>query len=315
MIERLIIVIAILLVSVVCHGQTATKNDELLFNKARVALQKKNCDAALNALKSVSLDGKETITYFRLMGEMQECKGNKEEAVHFYRRYLAVTANDTIQAKVNGLETSIEKNGGFGNSRRSDYKSEKKKFKQFCVSAGVVTGGDDAAYKEMAEVEFVRGLPLFNKHALLQFNFNMGLFSGANKVWFAKALTTTPEQIHSMGAAIAPGLSIAVMPVVYRNKTMAVTAGLSAGAKMLWSMSNSYSHQGNNNEDNLGLPTFTLGARAQWYYKHKFTAFAAYDRFTRRYVEAYDIFEDHYSLPVKMGIISIGVGIYTGFGE
>ena len=91
MIKRKVYFIVLMLSLSATSLWAQSSKDDQCFKEARKALTEKNCDAALHSLQMVSLDGKEKPEYLRLMGEMQECKENSDQALFFYPKKLMIT--------------------------------------------------------------------------------------------------------------------------------------------------------------------------------------------------------------------------------
>lgn len=291
--------------------------DEQHFKAAQSALKEKKCDVALRELQQVSIDGKDDIRYVELMGEMHECKGNKDEAVFFYRKYMAARPNDTTQFKINYLESDIAKNGGSNDTRNINYKSTNRNYKLLNLAGTAITGKrNECNYNSGFKMTLTRGRPAFHHHAVLEFGVDLGILVSPNKEWYANALYTYPEKIHRIGAAFNPGLNIALMPVVYKNKKLSVAVGPTAGFTMLATLGHSYSSFGGSvNDDNFFWSSPILGVRSRVYYKHIFTAFAEYNKLTRSKLSVNSDYNEYFDMPIKMSMISIGVGIYTSFNE
>ena len=294
----------------------ATK-DEQHFKLAESALAKKNCDVALRELQLVSIDGKESLHYIELMAAMHECKGNKEEAVFFYRKYMTARPNDTTQFKINYLEADVAKHGGSGDKRNINYKSTNHKYNLFNVAGTAITGkSNECNYNSGFKITATNGRPIFHNHAVLEYSVDLGVLVSPNKEWYADALYTYPEKIESIGIGFNPGLNIALLPVVYKNKRLSVSFGPTAGVGLFVTMGHSYgSFGGSVNDDNFVWGSPILGLRSRVYYKHIFTAFAEYNKLTRSKMSVNSAYNEYFNIPVKMSMISIGIGIYTSFNE
>lgn len=303
-------ILLLLLLSLALQAVAQVDRDSRLLAAAAAELAKDNCSKALTALQQVSIDGKDGLRYMKLMGEMHECKKNRVEAVFFYKKYMALQPNDTIQARIDVLEKAIDKNG---DRTKTNFKSTNYRYNIITAGRIAVTGSKtQASYSGGWLLSAVHGYPAFHRKATLEFGAEIGLLSNPNKEWFAAKLNTSMAGVESIGSGIMPGLNISLLVILYKNKQLSVGAGPTAGFDYL-STPNYQISGGAINIGNLGWSTLKGGIIARLYYKHMLTAYAGYNKLFRQSLDVEYGYMDKHASHINMSMITIGVGVYTWF--
>jgi hypothetical protein len=299
----------------ITHAQTTA--DQQRYKEAQTALNEKKCDVAFNALSRVSIDGKDQPEYFRLMGEMHECKGNKEQAVFFYEKYQAAHPNDTTQLKINYLQTVVEK------KQRVETKEKLKTqisapYTLWGINEAIFLNTRNSPYKHCVELSLVRGFPLFNNRAGLECNLSAGMLAKPNFDWVIRATGSEADSqfVKRIDGGYTANIGVALMPYFYKTKKITVAAGPEAAFWIGQTGSHSYLYSGVVNESNLGWLTLKYGVKARVYYTHKVSFFIAYEKL------AINNLDVHYEPPAVdkkvsfgSGMLAIGLSVFTHFED
>lgn len=297
------------------NAQNAKEKDDIFFSKAQTALAKKDCKTALALLSMISIDGKDRSTYYQLMAEMQECMGNPEQAAFFYKKSQSSGITDTVQARINALELTAEKRASY-NEHKYDYTPPRRNFSCFNAAFIKCTGGEYVTFRKGWELTFNHGIPIIKKHAIVEYNFHAACLTSPNIDWYSRALNAVPNSVKSVNPCLVLGVSSSVLAMAYKNNKMSIAVGPALGVRLMMTMGASYTSKTDvRNDDNNTFGTATWGVKARYYYNHKFTAFIAYDKLTRKKIDVDLFWPDSYDVPLKMGLLSVGIGIFTSFRQ
>lgn len=311
---KLIYTLSVILITTgsITHAQTTA--DQQRYKEAQTALNEKKCDVAFNALSRVTIDGKDQPEYLRLMGEMHECKGNKEQAVFFYQKYQAVHPNDTTQLRINYLQTAVEKDNAH------NYKEHKKKqiseaYSIWGLNSSMFTNSRNAVYRNTAQIAFTRGKPVLNDHAALEVNGLIGVSYRPNKKWYASAFGIADSDVLSINPGFTVSANISLLPYFYKTKKIWIAAGPEIGYYVANQGTSKY-YQGPDTDNGLSLSCFQYGLRGKVYYRHMFSAFVALNKLTPNTAKMYDYsLGEYHNVTYSSTLFSFGIGIFTRFND
>ena len=297
------------------HAQS--DKDNKCFAKAEEALSVKKCDVALQSLQIVSIDGKENPKYLKLMAEMHECKGNKEQAVYFYRKYMEThpSGADTTQLHISHLSSNIEQKGNSG--RLHSAKTLLRKIYAYDLTFSAITGGKDGAnFNRAIRISAMGGRCVMRNHALLEGTLLTGIATSPNNSWFITALGYDTGSKVDIAFGLIFGAKLALSPVWKNNSKYAIIAGPEIGYQSIIGLSRSTQASGPSyNDDNYSLGSLTAGLKVRYMYYKTFTACIEYERLLRTSVDVITLdpsgtTRTNSHAKVNMGLISVGVGVY-----
>lgn len=218
-----------------------TTNDNQIISSANQLISSNQCDAAIIKLEGVSEEGKRTLPFYLGMAKAHDCKNHVEDALYYYKKYLAFGGNDSVKSRVDILskqhqeEHKAESEQQHAKDLYSSMTGHKKKrgktatidgyFRSYNLVGMIMTASKDKPYTSGLKYSLDFGFPVYHNKAAIIINVQPAAYFSPQKKWYA-GIAGVPEETVS-GLKKGYGLDVsATVPYLFINtKKKAVGVG------------------------------------------------------------------------------------------
>jgi tetratricopeptide (TPR) repeat protein len=305
------------------------QTDSTLIAQAKTAVTMGTCDDALTFLSRVSNTGKGSADYLLYEGKARECKGDDEQAISCYEKYLALMPSDErIKKRKAELASDVSKKTraasdqaavkmiyndatkGRASKRkkaRSKHNNIYDNYQSIGLGYDISTGGSNAPYKNGAGLTIDNGFPTMNGRLVLNYNISSDLLYSPDMAWYGKAFSMSPSDVNSVPHGFEVAATFGVMPVLINKKKIALTVGPEIGFKLI-SMPDISSVYGSYSFSNGTLFRPCFGLKTDLFIGNNMMFFSEYLRTVANSITASPPFGDN-TVPVNYNLFRIGISV------
>lgn len=229
------------------------QDDMAKIQSARTALDaSRNCAEANKQLNLVSPEYRQTAEYLLCMARTQDCMNNKEQALYYYGKVIALQpANDSVKRRAAELKDAKAKTerseneinnaaesyqaGTKGNTRkRKPRKNLMDNYGSYALGYGMGIGGDKSPYKSAGGFSLDYGFLIAKERAVLEWSFGVKLLVNPNDTWFSSTIQlpygTPVDATGDMGWSYV--WTAGFYPILVNKKHHSLAAGLFVGGDL-----------------------------------------------------------------------------------
>ncbi len=276
------IALYILLLLSAIKGFAQNTSDSLKILEIRDLMKKNKCQKALELTNKLSLDYKDNVDYYRLMGEVYECTQNYSLSIEFYNKYLKkFSGNDSIRKRIDYADSILsakEKQSKKSAKLNSENNDDKISGSRAHILQGTYVEkymglalylGDEAKNANKLGISFTNLWTKTSKNtnAVWKLGFNLHYFTAHNNKFYAN-ISGTGDSLTKINLSVGVEIKGECLKPIFYDKNEALLMGVNFGLRRIQILSSEISYVGPNYADDVkGFSTATAGIT--WQYIHK----------------------------------------------